>query len=102
MKSEQLICTCRGTNSTIFHSSLFGLFCVGHVFRIGLNIYEVIQVGECQYEASQRVRYLQVVTTGSPQTNNISLVDLSHFLLLFNSSFNVCLIALMVRRNFDT
>ena len=37
--------TCRGTNSTIFHSCLFGLFCVGHIIRIGLNIYEVIQVG---------------------------------------------------------
>ena len=77
---------------------------MGHLIRIGLNIYEVIQVGHCQYEEGTSQIYivlLQVVSTGSPQMNNIILVDLSHFLLLFNSSFNVCLIALMVSRNFD-
>ena len=31
--------------------------------------------------------------------NNIILVDLSHFLLLFNSSFNVCLIAVLVSKD---
>merc|ERR1712062_717420 len=75
----------KGKNSTIFHSSLLSLFCVGHFIRIGLNIYEVIQV----------------VSTGSSQMNNIILVDLSHFLLLFNSSFNVCLIAVLDKTTRD-
>ena len=73
---------------------------MGHIIRIGLNIYEVIQVrGSTPHvNTSTHNVSLQVVSNRSPLDLHI-LVDLSHFLLLFNSSFNLCLIALMVRRN---
>ena len=55
VKTTKQLILCRGNNSTIFHSSLFGLFCVGHLTRIGLNIYEVIQVGQFHYEEDIRL-----------------------------------------------
>lgn len=69
----------KSSNTAIFHSSLFGLFCLCHLMRISLNIYEVSQV----------------LTTGIHQMKYLFLVELSHFLLILNSSLNVCIITAM-------